>query len=617
MCGIAGWVAYQHDLEREAYVVDAMTDSMAARGPDGRGTWISRHAALGICRLAVIDLAGGRQPIVAETPQGPVAIVYSGETYNFAEIRKALIAAGHQFTTSSDTEVVLRGYLEWGEAVAERLNGIYAFSIWDSRDQKLVMIRDRMGVKPLYYFPTADGVLFGSEPKAILANPLAQPRVSLAGLRGLFASFAFIRNSDGAVWEGMLEVDPGTVVTVGLNGIRRHVYWSLTSVEHPDDQETSVAWLRELLDDIVTRQLVTDAPRSALLSGGLDSSSITALATRHAAADGEIIRSFTVDVVGQTEEFVPNELCSTPDIPYAHEAARHFGTQHEDIVLDPTEIADPAARAKVIRARDLPLGLGDRDTSLYLLFKAIRQRSTVVVLSGECADEVFGGYQEFFSAIARSATTFPWLARDGRDLGEGGSSFTPGLIKALNLRDFIADSYNSAIAEVHRTDGESEFEYRMRKINYLYITRYMPLLLDRKDRASMAVGLEVRVPFADHRLVEYVYNAPWALKTWDGREKALLRGATGHLLPRSVRERVKCPYPFMQDAKYALTIQENSRELLAQISHPVFEFVSRPWLKEAAHAEPSKITHDQRRGLERALDLAQWLDLYTPAISFE
>jgi asparagine synthase (glutamine-hydrolysing) len=611
MCGIAGWVSFERDLRNEQATVDAMTETMACRGPDDRGTWVDGPAALGHRRLAIIDLPGGRQPMSAEAPGGgAVAMVYSGEAYNFTELRKELSARGHRFTTTSDTEVVLRGYLEWGEGVADRLNGMYAFAIWDSREQKLVMIRDRMGIKPFYYYPTDDGVLFGSEPKAILANPLVPRQVTLDGLRELFA---FVKTPGHAIWDGMREVEPGTVVTVGRNGLRTHVYWSLRTGRHTDDKETSIAHVRELLEDIVRRQLVSDVPRCTLLSGGLDSSAMTALAARRLADQGETVRSFAVDFVGQTENFVPDTLRGTPDTPYVHDVAALCGTEHQDIVLDSDQLADPEVRARVIRARDIPAGLGDMDASLYLLFKAIRQHSTVA-LSGESADEVFGGYQQFFDEEARRADTFPWLVRYAQQFGDDGNILTDQVTKSLDLEGYIHDSYRRAVSGIQRLDGESDFEYRMRVICHLHLTRFVRILLDRKDRASMAVGLEVRVPYCDHRLVEYVYNTPWALKSFDGREKSLLREATADLLPRSVYDRVKSPYPSTQDPAYAVALQDNAKDLLAKPSHPVFDLVSRTWLEDAVRTDTTGSTFASRHGLERALDLALWMDLYAPTI---
>ncbi|WP_335937981.1 asparagine synthase (glutamine-hydrolyzing) [Streptomyces sp. PTD5-9] len=612
MCGITGWVSFDRDLRAadEVATLDAMTETMACRGPDDRGTWIAPHAGLGHRRLAIIDLPGGRQPMSVATPEGDVVLVYSGEAYNYTELRTELAGRGHRFVTDSDTEVVLHGYLEWGESVAERLNGMYAFAVWDSRHDELVMIRDRMGVKPFYYWPTSDGVLFGSEPKAILANPLARPRVTLDGLRELFS---LVKTPGHAVWDGMYEVEPGTVVTVDRDGPRRRVYWRLETRRHTDDRDTTVATVRSLLDDIVRRQLVSDVPRCVLLSGGLDSSAVTALAARRLAESGEKVRTFAVDFVGRTENFVADELRTTPDTPFVHDVARGSGTVHRDIVLDPDILADPEVRARMIRARDIPMGLGDMDTSLYLLFRAIREHSTVA-LSGESADEVFGGYLQFFDEEARRADTFPWLVRFDEHFGEDSRMLREDVARALDLRSYIRGGYDSAVAGVERLDGESDFEYRMRRICYLHLTRFVRVLLDRKDRASMAVGLEVRVPFCDHRLVEYVYNTPWALKSFDGREKSLLREAVADVLPRSVYERTKTPYPSTQDPKYAVALQEHARALLARPDHRVFELIDRDRLLKAVESEAPQITSASRRGLERTLDLAVWLDMYEPEV---
>jgi asparagine synthase (glutamine-hydrolysing) len=611
VCGITGWISFERDLARERHVIEDMTETMACRGPDASGIWIEGPAALGHRRLAVIDIVGGAQPMSVSTPAGEVALVYSGEAYNFVELREELRRAGEQFETSSDTEVVLRGYLHWGESLAERLNGMYAFAIWDSRRRKLVLMRDRMGIKPLYIFPTADGVLFGSEPKAILANPLTPRVVDADGLRELFA---FVKTPGHAVWSGMREVQPGTIVTVDAQGLRQRTYWRLETAPHTDDRDTTVARVRELLDDIVTRQLVADVPRCVLLSGGLDSSTITALSAQKLAAQGEQVRTFAVDFVGQTEHFQPDELRPTPDTPYVHDVAEYVHSDHTDIMLDAATLADPQARLAALTARDLPMGLGDMDTSLYLLCHAIRQRSTVA-LSGESADEIFGGYRQFHDPVAQRAHTYPWLASGIRHLGEADAILNEEVQAALDLPGYRHERYEAAIAEVDHLEDESDLEYRMRISCYLHLTRFVRILLDRKDRMSMAVGLEVRVPFCDHRLVQYVYNTPWSMKIYDGREKSLLRGAAHDLLPESVVQRVKSPYPSTQDVQYVAAIQQQARELTGDSGHKVFSLINSSWLSEAARQSPALVGPRDRHGLELALDLATWLDRYRPQIT--
>jgi asparagine synthase (glutamine-hydrolysing) len=612
MCGITGWISFERDLTRERDTLDAMTETMACRGPDASGTWCDGYAALGHRRLAVIDVAGGAQPMSVSTPGGEVALVYSGEAYNFVELREELLRAGESFETSSDTEVVLRGYLRWGEGVAERLNGMFAFAIWDARQHKLVLIRDRLGIKPLYVFRTPDGVLFGSEPKAILANPLAPRVVDADGLRELLA---FVRSPRRTVWSGIREVEPGTILSFDARGVRERTYWRLETAPHTDDRDATVAHVRELLDDIVRRQLVADVPRCVLLSGGLDSSAITALAAAELATQGERVRSFAVDFVGQSEHFRPDDLRSTPDTPYVHDVAEYVGSEHADIVLSYTMLADPDTRRAALIARDMPMGLGDMDTSLYLLCKAIRERSTVA-LSGESADEIFGGYKQFHDPAVQRAHAFPWLAINMRQFGQSNTMLHEDVRLALDLEGYRREAYESAIAEIEHLDSESDLEYRMRISSYLHLTRFLPLLLDRKDRMSMAVGLEVRVPFCDHRLVEYVYNAPWSLKSYDGREKSLLRGAVRDVLPESVVQRVKSPYPSTQDPHYVGAIQAQAAELLADRGHAVFSLVNPAWVHEAVRQDPTLIGPSARHQLERTLDIASWLDIYRPHIEW-
>jgi asparagine synthase (glutamine-hydrolysing) len=608
MCGISGWVAFDADLRARTDVVAAMTATMALRGPDDTGTYVERHVALGHRRLAIIDLAGGGQPMRAETPSGEVVIVYSGETYNFRELRAELVGRGHRFLTGSDTEVVLRGYLEWGSGVAERLNGMFAFAIWDAREDKLVLVRDRLGVKPLYCFPTADGIVFGSEPKAILANPSVPRVVDLDGLRELVA---FTMTPRWALWKGLHEVGPGTVVTVDRGGLTERSYWRLSAAAHEDDLERTLETVRTLLTDIVGRQLVADVPRCVLLSGGLDSSAVTGLAAAHLAAAGERVRTFSVDFAGREETFRADEARDTPDTPFIRDVVDAVGPDHRFVTLDASALSDPELRRDVIRARDMPIGFGEMDTSLFRLFEAIRAESTVA-LSGESADEVFGGYRWFHDPAVLRTAGFPWLVYGSAMSGDRAAVLEPGLRERLDIPAYTADQYASAVAAVEHLPGDTVAERRMRTISHLHLTRFVRMMLDRKDRISMAAGLEVRVPFCDHRLVEYVYNAPWALKSFDGKEKSLLRHATAHVVPRTVQARRKASYPSTQDPAYNVELHRQAREVLADRQHPVAGLIDRGWLEDAIGLDPAATPATVRRGIDRILDLYHWYDLYRP-----
>ncbi|RFU38534.1 asparagine synthase (glutamine-hydrolyzing) [Actinomadura logoneensis] len=630
MCGITGWVDFGRDLTAGATASDtartaaAMIATMACRGPDDQGVWTSPHAVLGHRRLAVIDIEGGRQPMTAPATNGPAAdgpaadgpaapaavLTYSGEVYNFTELRAELAAHGHTFRTRSDTEVVLHAYLRWGDHLAEHLNGMFALAIWDTRTEELLLVRDRLGVKPLYWRRLPGGLAFGSEPKAILAHPAADAVLDADGLRGILGFFKDVGNSP---YRDIHELRPGHILRIRRSGITVRRYWQAPTAPHTDDLPTTVAHVRALLEDIVARQLVSDVPLCTLLSGGLDSSIVTALAAAHGP-----VRSFAVDFAGQAERFVPDPMRATPDTPFVHDLAAHAGTEHADIVVDAARLADPELRATVVRAFDAPAATGDMNASLYLLFRAIRDKSTVA-LSGESADEVFGGYLWFHDPDAVHADTFPWVAMAAAGDRGGPRGLVPdpalpldrGLLRMLDVPAHTAEQYRRAVAEVPDVPGDDEHERRMRRVCHLHLTHFLPMLLDRKDRASMAVGLEVRVPFCDHRLVEYVFATPWSMKTHDGREKSLLRGAGRHLLPESIATRRKSPYPAIQDPAYELALLDQVRDLLADPSAPVT-----PLLDRAALTALTDLPMDAavgtgfggRRGtFELVLSLDAWL----------
>jgi asparagine synthase (glutamine-hydrolysing) len=609
MCGIAGWVSYEGDVKAQWDVIATMTETMALRGPDAKGMFIDRHVGLGHRRLAIIDLAGGVQPMQAEEEGRVVAsLVYTGEVYNFVELREELKQLGHHFKTCSDTEVVLRGYLQWGDEVAERLNGMFAFAIWDAVTKELFLVRDRMGVKPLFYYPTADGVLFGSEPKAILAHPSVRPRVNKDGLREMLV---LAKNPEVTIYAGMYEVRPGQVVRVNRDGITKRRYWMLAAREHEDDLPRTIRTVAELLEDIVRRQIVADVPLCSLLSGGLDSSSVTALAHRAIfLQQGGRIRSFSVDFADHGAGFVADDIHKSSDTPFVRDFVAQIGCDHTEVVIDSRELADRELNHAVIRARDFPLSLsGDMFSSLYRLFQAVRTKSTVA-LSGESADEIFGGYTWFHDPKAIEAATFPWLVTTGGTF-DGTQVLDADLLARLQLPEFAADSYAQAIAETPVCDSEDARERRMREISYLHLTRFVQYLLDRKDRMSMAVGLEVRVPFCDHRLVDYVFNIPWHLKTFDGREKSILRAATRELLPDSIVNRQKSPYPATQDPAYEKAVRADVAEMLEDESHPAARLFNRRVLEDLlARPLGNTSTLTDRAGLERARSIAAWVKDY-------
>lgn len=611
MCGITGWVDFTRDLEQQQPIIAAMTDTLALRGPDAHGSWRHRHALLGHRRLAIIDLAGGVQPMTYRFADGQqVALVYTGEVYNHNPLRERLQALGHQFQTRSDTEVVLHAYLQWGEACCEYLSGMFAFAVFDTRDGHLLLVRDRLGVKPLYYAQQGRGLLFGSEIKAILAHPEFAKALDMVGLvDGLSLSRATARTA----FRGISELPPGHRLSWRPQGqVKVSRYWQLSRREHEDDLDSTVQRTRELLGKALGEQLYADVPVCSLLSGGLDSSILTAMAQGKLQAEhGATVNSFSVDFVGQAEQFQADSFRPERDEPYALAAAQFIGSQHQTILIDNRELVAGPAREAVYRANDSANTFGDVDTSLYLLFKAIRGHSTVAI-SGEAADEVFGGYAWFRDPQAIAAPRLPWLSR--MQLLQA-DLINPEFNRLCDFAGYQDSAYHQALDRVEHLPGDSPHERRMREICHLHLHHWLPILLDRKDRLSMAASLEVRVPYTDHELVEYVYNVPWSIKGKDGQEKWLLKQACADLLPAAVLERKKSPYPTSANLAYERFLRDRIRLLLSDSHSPVFQVIDRAQLAAQLNQAQGYFNSQLRRNnLETALALDAWMRLHGLAV---
>jgi asparagine synthase (glutamine-hydrolysing) len=557
-----------------------MTDTLSPRGPDASGTWISENCALGHRRLSVIDPANGAQPMARKKGEITYTIVYNGEIYNALELRKELERHGHIFTTNCDTEVLLVSYIEWGRSCVERLNGIFAFAVWNSKEQSLFLARDRVGVKPLFYAYSEGRLLFGSEPKSILAHPDFPAQINGEGLAEIFA-VGPARTPGHGVYLNMNELKPGHYAVMDRNGFSTRAYWKLESKEHTDDAETTAEKVRELLADTVKRQLISDVPICTLLSGGLDSSALTAIAANHYQETGlGHIHTFSVDYVDNDKHFKASAFQPNSDAPWIKRMTEFLGTVHHYVEFDTPELVESLKAA--VYARDLP-GMADVDGSLYLFCREIKNYATVAI-SGEAADEVFGGYPWFHREESLNAHTFPWslFLKDRVDL------LSPELVDWIKPERYVQERYDQALSEVPRLAGENARQNRMREMSYLNITRFMPTLLDRKDRMSMAVGLEVRVPFCDHRLIEYVWNIPWDIKTAGEREKGILRRALKGILPQDVLTRKKSPYPKTHNPNYAAAVKKWVLDILDDSSSLLPQFINADKVRKLAKADGTK-----------------------------
>ena len=586
MCGIVGLVGWEHDLTLQKDVLIRMTQTLIPRGPDAEGYWLSPRAAFGHRRLVVVDPQGGRQPMIRQRGEHTFTLIYNGELYNTPEIRHELKSRGYNFEGHSDTEAVLLSYLEWGPACVERLNGIFAFGIWDSKEQRLFVARDRLGVKPLFYSEQTGSLIFASELKVLLKYPDISPIIGREGLAEVFL-LGPARTPGVGVYEGISELKPGHVLLYSANGLQIRRYWALPNNIHEDDLDTTTAKIRDLFLDTVKRQLVSDVPIGTLLSGGLDSSAITAIAAQSLAQDGKgALPTFSVDYTDNDKYFHTNDFQPSADGPWIERVSHTFGTQHTNITFDTPELVETLKAATL--ARDLP-GMADVDASLLLFSREIKKKITVG-LSGECADEIFGGYPWFHRQNALEAQTFPWALHVENRL----QVLSPELLEQLQPHDYLSERYEEALAEIPKLpgslsvlhqdsrtlQGDLQREARIREITYLTLTRFMPTLLDRKDRMTMATGLEVRVPFCDHRLVEYAWNIPWEMKALEGREKGLLRRALTGVLPDDVLWRRKSPYPKTHHPSYLLAVRTWLSEILEDKTSPILPFLNLPALRD-------------------------------------
>ena len=572
MCGIFGVVNYQLNEVKTPYDMSCV-QAVLHRGPDEGGNFYDKHVFLGHRRLSVVDIEQGKQPMAFHH----YTMVYNGELYNTEEIRQELLEAGYTFKGHSDTEVLLKAYVCFGEKVVEKLNGIYAFAVWNSKEQSLYVARDRAGVKPLYYCLLPDGLIFASEQKQILQYT-RKNEITLEGFKELLGVGPSHTPGHG-LYKGIEELKPGYYMKLSAGHVELTQYWELEANEHKDDFETTVAKTREILLDAIKRQLVSDVPLCTFLSGGIDSSAITAIA----ASEMKNLHTFSIDYEDNLKYFKKTDFTVSQDSDFIKLISDLNHTNHHYCVISNQDLAD--ALTDAVHFRDMP-GMADVDSSLYWFCKKIKEDFTVS-LSGECADEIFGGYPWFYREPMNGM--FPWL----RDLAIRNTLLKPEWQEKLDLVGYATERFNESVAMAPILEGDSDLNNEKRQLTYLNTKWFMTTLLDRKDRMSMGASLEVRVPFADHRLMEYLYNIPWEMKFYDGMEKGLLRKALEGVLPDEVLYRKKNPYPKTHNPHYTELIQTLLREALSDsdsILHEIFdeqklwalantneEIITRPW----------------------------------------
>lgn len=583
MCGISGFCNFEQNyLTKKPFWEEILTDMhkrLSHRGNDNKGIWLCGHAGLSHARLSIRDIAGGAQPMVRIRPgcgctassetgadARTCAIVYNGEIYNTEELSASLKAAGYVFETTSDTEVILYAYMHYGADFVSRLNGIFAFAIWDGRDEKLLLYRDRAGIKPHFYAIKDKTLIFGSEPKALFAHPDLTPKLTLSGMQEILA-IGPARTSGCGIFDGVSEVIPGHYLTFTREGITDCCYWDLTGREHTDSYEQTVEKVSFLVRDAITRQMISDVPVCTFLSGGIDSSIVTAVAADYMKARGETLNTFSFDFTENDKYFQSNAFQPERDLPYVNIMLERCRTNHTYLECDQITLADMLYTA--VDAKDMP-GMTDVDASL-LYFCSLVAKHNKVALTGECADEIFGGYPWFYRKELLERDGFPWSA----DVSARTVFLSDGFCRDLDLAGYSYARYQESLAKVPVLPGESGEEQKRRQVGYLNIKWFMQTLLDRMDRTSMYSSLEARVPFADHRIMEYVFNVPWSMKYQNGVEKTLLRDACADLLPEELLHRKKSPYPKTYHPGYETLLITRLTEIVNDPNAPIAPFIDR------------------------------------------
>ena len=582
MCGFVGYANFKQDFSTNRNILNSMSETLKKRGPDEEGYYLDKNVALAHRRLIVIDPEGGKQPMIETFSFGKYVIVYNGQIYNTKELKKILKENDFEINTHSDTEILLKSYIYYGKDVVKHLNGIFAFAILDTNKQEVFLARDHFGIKPFYYTIIKDTFIFASELKGLFEYPGVEKILNEQGISELFG-IGPAHTPGTTVFKNIYEVKPAHFGVFNISGLHLKRYWKLESKEHTDSLGKTCDKLKFLLNDSITKQLVSDMPLCTFLSGGLDSSIITKFASDYCQKEGlPPLDTYSIDYVDNDKNFVKSDFQPNSDNFYIDLMSQSLHTNHHKIVIDTPELADSLEDAMI--ARDMP-GMADIDSSLLLFCKNVKKDMTVA-LTGECADEIFGGYPWFFREDALKSNTFPWSI----SLTERQELLNPQIGNKINLKEYVDYRYQESLAEVEILDSDSPETAEKRKISYLTLNWFMQTLLDRSDRMAMYNGFEIRVPFCDYRLAQYVWNIPWEWKALKGREKGLLRYVCKDFLPSTIVDRKKSPYPKTHNPTYLAKVKQMLTKIMEDKNAPINNLLNKQYILDILETDGKAFT---------------------------
>ncbi len=568
MCGIAGYYNpkdnYSENPKKNFKILSNMINTMKMRGPNDQGYSIINSCCLAHTRLSIIDLDMGRQPFKISNQYGNYHIAYNGEIYNHPDIKKELISYGFSFFTNSDTEIIGNAFIHWGPSFVQHLNGIFAIAIYDEKKNSLYLFRDHFGIKPLFFKQLDNTIVFASRLDTLFEYPNIKPTIDITSLNEIF-TIGPAKSYGSGVFKGISEVKPGEYILFTPDYTYREKYYKIKSIPHTDSYEETLEKTAWLLEDSIKMQMISDVPICTFLSGGIDSSIVSSVCAKYLPKDVHL-DTYSFDYDDNNIYFKSNSFQPSEDRPYVDIMKDYLDSNHVYLSCKYETLADLLEES--VDSRCLPT-MADVDSSLLYFCKEVSKKHKVA-LTGECADEIFGGYPWFHREEMLNSGTFPWMS----DISFRKSLLNPEFAASLQMEKYIRNSYNKTISEVDIIPEENDIETSRRRVSYLNIRWFMQTLLDRMDRTSMHNGLEARVPFADYRIVDYVFNVPWEMKAKDGVPKSLLRKSMANFLPEQILNRPKSPYPKTYHPKYEEILVKRLKEVLQDSSSPIRSYLN-------------------------------------------
>lgn len=536
MCGVAVIVDSIANLEEtDLKTMRLMLDTLEPRGPDGEGICFLNYAVVGQKRLSIVDAQYGAQPMTSG--DGRFTIAFNGEIYNHLNLRKELIAAGYNFQSDhSDTETLLCAYQHWGKECLSRINGDFAFIIWDDRLKSLFAARDALGVKPLFYCHRGNRLVCASEVKAILEDCSVDRIVNPYSIIEIFSCAQPLYPNTFV--KDVFALEPGNFLTFDVDGLIIQRYWDFTYFPHTLSEEEIFEGIRNGLDCSVQDRLMGEVDICALLSGGVDSSAICESANRFSV---NRVKTYSVNFATEPQHL---DWSDGKDSEFAGFMSRILNSEHKSIVVDQAEIFGRSN--DVARVRDLPCAMS-QEIAMLKLFEGIKNKQTVV-LSGEGADEVSSGYYFFFSEKAKNGMINPIALDMGSNEVFRRQMFHTSLRRHTQPLEYL-EALGKEIWESIPNFSDNLSENTFKKLQYCHLRHFLPYLLDRVDRLSMACGLETRVPFCDHKLSQFIFNIPSNLLMRRGIEKYALRKALRNRLPEKIINRRKSVFPYLASSE--------------------------------------------------------------------